>query len=345
MTQQYKLTGLSCGGCVATFKKVLSQVEGVESIDVSPKLDEATVTMSQTVSTASLKDALASRTRFTIADKVDPSGNRPASINVPILQEIVTPSPKKMTQSYQLTGLTCDGCVATVKNKLLLVPGVKSVEINAARDEATVEMAGPISTETLKMALASSPKYTIADKSATASAPAATAAEVVLDEPEKSWLATYQPLLTLFAFITGVAGLAAWQNGAFDGMAAMRYFMAGFFLAFSFFKMLNLTGFADSYNMYDVLAKQWRGYGFVYPFIELALGLAYLTNFQPFATNVATIAVMGFSTIGVLQSVMNKRKIRCACLGAVFNLPMSTVTIVEDLLMVAMAVSMILIMA
>jgi hypothetical protein len=46
---------------------------------------------------------------------------------------------------------------------------------------------------------------------------------------------------------------------------------------------------------------------------------------------------MGISSIGVIKSVLNKRKIQCACLGAVFNLPMSTVTIIEDLLMVAMA--------
>lgn len=46
---------------------------------------------------------------------------------------------------------------------------------------------------------------------------------------------------------------------------------------------------------------------------------------------------MGFSSIGVIQSVLNKKTIQCACLGAVFNLPMSTVTIVEDLLMVVMA--------
>ena len=68
------------------------------------------------------------------------------------------------------------------------------------------------------------------------------------------------------------------------------------------------------------------------------LGLAYLMQWQPVYTNIATIVVMGFSSIGVIQSVLNKRKIRCACLGAVFNLPMSTVTIIEDLLMVAMAV-------
>ena len=127
-------------------------------------------------------------------------------------------------------------------------------------------------------------------------------------------------------------------------MAFMQLFMAGFFLAFSFFKMLDIAGFADSYSGYDLLAKRWKGYGYIYPFIELALGIAYLTDFQPYATNIITIAVMGFSTIGVMQSVLNKQEIRCACLGTGFNLPMTTVTIIEDLLMVAMAVGMLFLM-
>jgi hypothetical protein len=92
--------------------------------------------------------------------------------------------------------------------------------------------------------------------------------------------------------------------------------------------------------MYDLLAKRVKAYGLVYPFIELALGIAYLTHFEPKITYITTIAVMSFSSIGVIQSVVDKRKIRCACLGAVFNLPMSTVTIIEDLLMIAMAAFM-----
>ena len=102
-----------------------------------------------------------------------------------------------------------------------------------------------------------------------------------------------------------------------------------------------LKGFADSYAMYDLLAKKIPAYGLVYPFLELALGVAFLTGFNPALTNWATIIIMGFSSIGVIQSVLDKKKIQCACLGAVFNLPMSTVTIIEDLLMVAMATYMI----
>ena len=126
-------------------------------------------------------------------------------------------------------------------------------------------------------------------------------------------------------------------------MSFMNTFMAGFFLVFSFFKLLDLKGFAESYAMYDVVAMKVKPYGYIYPFIELGLGFAYLTGINLFITNLITIAVMGISSVGVVASVMNKKKIQCACLGAVFNLPMSTVTIVEDALMVGMGVLMLVI--
>ena len=65
----------------------------------------------------------------------------------------------------------------------------------------------------------------------------------------------------------------------------------------------------------------------MYAFIELALGIAYLLKFNSLAINAITFIVMTVSIIGVLQSVLNKRKIKCACLGSLLNLPMSTITI------------------
>ena len=109
----------------------------------------------------------------------------------------------------------------------------------------------------------------------------------------------------------------------------------------NYFKLLNLKGFAESYAMYDIVAKKWNGWGYVYALIELALGIAFLTKFNLLLTNLATFIIMGISIIGVIQSVVNKRKIQCACLGAVFNLPMSTVTIIEDGVMIGMSAVMI----
>jgi hypothetical protein len=122
----------------------------------------------------------------------------------------------------------------------------------------------------------------------------------------------------------------------------MQHFMAGFFLVFSFFKLLNLKGFAESYIMYDVVARKIPIWAYIYAFTELILGLAFLTGFNPLVTNSVTFLVMSVSIIGVLQSVLNKKKIQCACLGAIFNLPMSTVTIIEDALMIIMSGLMII---
>ncbi len=241
-----------------------------------------------------------------------------------------------MTHQYQLEGLTCNGCVAKVKSLLSPIPGIESVEINAQRNEATISMTRHVSTETLQAALKDSPQYTIVDKINVVQMPSVEA------ESEKTWFETYKPILLIFGYITLVTLLIQLGNDRFDVMQWMQHFMAGFFLVFSFFKLLNLTGFADSYRMYDVIARRVPAWGYIYAFTELGLGLAYLTNFQPQVTNVLTFVVMSLSIIGVLQSVLNKRSIQCACLGAIFNLPMSTVTIIEDGLMIAMSAGMIL---
>ena len=239
-----------------------------------------------------------------------------------------------MTHTYTITGMTCNNCVAKVKSALLMLGDVTSADIQLNAPQATISMQKHIPLKALQDAVFKAGKYTITEYESAAAMSHAS------NDETKTWLQTYKPLLLVFAFITGVSLLAATNVNVLSRRMAMHNFMAGFFIVFAFFKMLDLRGFADSYSTYDVLAKKWYGYGFVYPFIELALGISYLLQWQPQYTNIATIVVMGFSSIGVIQSVANKRKIKCACLGAVFNLPMSTVTIIEDLLMVAMALIM-----
>jgi len=245
-----------------------------------------------------------------------------------------------MTHTYEVTGMTCEACEYKIQHVLGNIEGVKSVIPNRTNNTAIIEMDKHIPLSKFQEVLKPYPKYSVAEK-AIMPMPAMN----IEEEKPKSWFATYKPLLLIFGFITGVSALTAFHSDIFEvqhfsWMHFMSHFMAGFFLVFSFFKLLDLKGFAESYAMYDLLAMKVPVYGYIYPLIELALGIAYLTNYYPFATNIATIIVMGFSSFGVIKSVLDKRKIRCACLGAVFNLPMSTVTIIEDLLMVGMAMAM-----
>lgn len=246
-----------------------------------------------------------------------------------------------MTHTYRISGMTCAGCQAKVQELLSKLDGIKSVRIDLAKGEASIEMEKHIATEDLKAALKEYPKYQLTEILQQSQHPATTA---FANEETISWLKTYKPILLIFAYITAISFFIEWEQGSLEWMRWMNHFMAGFFLVFSFFKLLNLKGFAESYSTYDILAHKWDGWGFIYPFIELALGIAFLTGFQPLLTNIITFVVMTVSIIGVLKSVLNKRKIKCACLGDVFNLPMSTVTILEDALMIGMSVIMLLIL-
>jgi copper chaperone CopZ len=240
-----------------------------------------------------------------------------------------------MTHTYKITGMTCDSCQAKVQNLLQKVEGVTNVKVNWRKGEADITMQKHIATPELRDALKAYPKYQLTEKEHIIMP--------VFEQEQKTWLETYKPVVLIFAYITGITLLIQAASEEFNWMQWMNHFMAGFFLTFSFFKLLNLSGFADSYSTYDVIAKRWRGWGYVYGFVELGLGLAYLVGFiNPLIVNVVTFVVMSLSLIGVLQSVLNKRKIKCACLGDVFNLPMSTITILEDALMIGMSAIMLI---
>ncbi|HET6768009.1 MAG TPA: MauE/DoxX family redox-associated membrane protein [Chitinophagaceae bacterium] len=242
-----------------------------------------------------------------------------------------------MTHTYQIDGMHCNSCISKVKNELLKIGAITEAEIQLESPQATITMEKHIPTDELQRAVARAGSFSLKTS-------VRNTQDLISQTDEKSWLATYKPLFIIFAFITGLATITAAQHGQFNWMQWMNNFMGGFFIAFSFFKLLDLKGFADSYSTYDLIARKAYRYAFVYPFIELGLGIAYIVGWQPFFTNIVTIIVMAVSSVGVIQSVFNKRKIRCACLGAVFNLPMSTITIIEDLLMVGMALFSLLIL-
>jgi copper chaperone CopZ len=249
-----------------------------------------------------------------------------------------------MTTTRQFkTNLRCGSCVQTLTPHLDGEPGIDRWEVDLAAPGKPLTVHGDAPAEAVKAAVARAGYQVLGEIEA---APPVTVAPPQPPVPEPSVphhssdvpaATTYYPLVLLVGFLVGVVAMVEVRAGGFHWGRAMGNFMGAFFLAFSFFKLLDLRGFADAYRGYDVVARRVPAYGYAYPFVELLLGVAYITAFQPFATNLVTLVVMAVSSVGVIQSLLNKRAIRCACLGTVFNLPMSTVTLVEDGLMVAMA--------
>ena len=240
-----------------------------------------------------------------------------------------------MNSTYQISGMTCSSCELKVKTALEAISGVQSAVVSKDTDSAVLETDLPVPAGIIKEKIES-----LGTKYGFSEVLAAPAVSVNKEEEAQSWVETYKPVLLIFGYLLIVTLLIQFVSGSFDLSAWMRHFMGGFFLVFSFFKLLNLKGFAESYAMYDIVAGKFKGWGYLYAFLELGLGLAFITNFYPVITCSVMIVVMSISIIGVIQSVLNKREIKCACLGDVFNLPMSTITIIEDGLMIIMGLFM-----
>lgn len=162
------------------------------------------------------------------------------------------------------------------------------------------------------------------------------------EKTKKYTVKEFAPLLVIFSVIILFTAIAVIVHGAWDVVFVMRMFMGLFFLVFGFFKVINLKGFVTAYREYDIVAKQSRAYAYVYPFIELSLGCAYVVGWNLFVTNWITLIVMVVSAVGVLQKLLEREEIPCACLGVVFKIPMTWVTFGEDVLMALMAVVMLM---
>jgi len=149
------------------------------------------------------------------------------------------------------------------------------------------------------------------------------------------------PLLTIFAVVAAATLILNYLVFEPSPTTGMRLFMGVFFIVFGGFKVIKLKGFANAYPDYDLIAKRSKAYAWAYPFIELALGVLFLANIWIIGANIITIIIMSIGALGVYLKLRKGEEIVCACLGTVFKVPMTWVTLFEDLVMVLMAILMI----
>lgn len=227
---------------------------------------------------------------------------------------------------YKIQGMTCEGCATSVVRYLKEVPQVVDATVYLKKEEAALIMDAPVEIQILQEALPE--KYNISE-----GRPKGVSQESTVLQKNK--LQQLRPLLLILFYITCTSVLLHYDTWDFDQV--MLDFMGLFYIVFSFFKVLDLKGFPESFRMYDPLAKKIPIYGKYYPFIEIALGLMFLMRFKIEIALVLTIIILGITTIGVVQSLLNKKSIRCACLGTVLKLPMTEATFIENAMMIIMA--------
>ncbi|PZD78270.1 heavy-metal-associated domain-containing protein [Mesonia sp. K7] len=241
-----------------------------------------------------------------------------------------------MKHTYKITGMTCQGCKASVTKHLEAIENITQVEVNLERSEAEITMTKHVMIAELQQALPE--KYTITKKEEN---PENNIFESVGNQKEeKSKLQQLKPLLIILFYIATASVLLHFENWNWQGF--MLDFMGLFFVVFSFFKMLDLQGFPQSFMMYDPLAKRLPIYGKIYPFIETVLGIMFLMRFEIKIALIITIIILGITTYGVTKTLLDKKSIKCACLGTALNLPMTEATFIENAIMILMGILMLL---
>ena len=242
-----------------------------------------------------------------------------------------------MKKTYTISGMTCNSCKSTIYQNLNEIPEIESVEINLEKAEAVIFMKSNIEILQLQNALPS--KFHIEEK-------VIDDYDALINEPsiesnqEKSKLQQLKPLFIILIYISVASVLMNFKN--WNSSEFMLDFMGLFYIVFSFFKMLDLKGFPESFSMYDPLAKRLPIYGWIYPFIETGLGLMLLMRYEIKIALIITLIVLGITTIGVTKTLLDKKSINCACLGTALKLPMTEATFIENIIMIAMAISMLI---
>lgn len=151
---------------------------------------------------------------------------------------------------------------------------------------------------------------------------------------------SYLPLIVVIGTILLASLAAAWrQGGVWQDL--LTNFMAGFFLVFATFKLMDLKGFAAGYSTYDLFAQRVFAYGYVYPFIELSFGLAMVAGLHAPWLLWAEVVIMLFSGLGVAIKLAKREQFQCVCLGTFLKVPLTKVTLIEDFGMAALALILI----
>jgi hypothetical protein len=121
-------------------------------------------------------------------------------------------------------------------------------------------------------------------------------------------------------------------------MQGMVYFMGVFFVLVATLKLADWRGFVHAFSMYDILAKRSKQYAWLYPLIELFLGVSYLLKWNIRGAAFVTLVLVIIGTIGVTKNLLSKNKVQCACLGTLIKIPLTKVTLIEDVVMGIMAI-------
>jgi glutaredoxin len=153
---------------------------------------------------------------------------------------------------------------------------------------------------------------------------------------------TYRPVLAVFA-CTALMALAA-SYAAFGSVLTVRaaeWFIAFSMVALAMLKLQNVEKFSTMFLNYDLLAKRWVRYGYIYPFAEAGAGVLMIAGALNWLSIPVALFIGSVGAVSVFKAVyIDKREIKCACVGGDSNVPLGFVSLTENLMMMGMGVWM-----
>lgn len=154
---------------------------------------------------------------------------------------------------------------------------------------------------------------------------------------------TYRPVLAVFA-VAALLALAA--SFAADGTPftgrALGWFLGFATAILALLKLQDVERFSTSFLNYDLLARRWVPYGYLYPYLELLVGVLMVAGALHWLAAPIALVIGGVGAWSVFKAVyLDRRELKCACVGGVSNVPLGFVSLTENLAMVGMAVWMV----
>lgn len=153
---------------------------------------------------------------------------------------------------------------------------------------------------------------------------------------------SYRPVIVLFALMALTAGAVSFaMNGTPVTIRAVEWFIALSMVALSMLKLQNVESFATMFLNYDLLAKRWVPYSYIYPYAEGLAGVLMVAGALNWLSIPVALFIGTVGAVSVFKAVyIDKRELKCACVGGASNVPLGFISLTENLMMMAMALWM-----
>nr|WP_223181412.1 glutaredoxin [Sphingopyxis sp. LK2115] len=153
---------------------------------------------------------------------------------------------------------------------------------------------------------------------------------------------SYTPVIALFAMtaLMAVAASQAAYGNAFT-LRTAEWFISFSMIVLALLKLQDVDRFATMFLNYDLLARRWVPYASLYPFAEGLAGVLMTAHALPWLSIPLALFIGGIGAVSVFKAVyIDKRDIKCACVGGSSRVPLGFVSLTENLMMIAMALWM-----